>query len=309
MDFNIGEEVEETEELGSSKKDKNPTTIIAIVAITVGLIVFLVMNAFFGKKEVPVEVPADTKLSLSEENVQILYSYVTYGVKNKRYDKFLVENIVTLDSFSNQEKFYYALQFAEAEDFEATGKLNAANKKIYTISDVQIKNYMQRFFGGKVSYTYTDTFAYPFSFRINGQNVGTMTPNERGDGMSVVFDGYEPDVEEAVVEPFYADLVEAYKQSDGTYRLVEKAVYTKVDAKGNGYFDVSIYRDPAHTLLIETKQNQSEAIMKANPISAATYSDKAATITYHFGLYNSMLYFDKSEITLTDNSTQEQTEE
>ena len=42
------------------------------------------MNAFFGKKEVPVEVPADTKLSLSEENVQILYSYVTYGVKNKR---------------------------------------------------------------------------------------------------------------------------------------------------------------------------------------------------------------------------------
>ena len=309
MDFNIGEEVEETEELGSSKKDKNPTTIIAIVAITVGLIVFLVMNAFFGKKEVPVEVPADTKLSLSEENVQILYSYVTYGVKNKRYDKFLVENIVTLDSFSNQEKFYYALQFAEAEDFEATGKLNAANKKIYTISDVQVKNYMQRFFGGKVSYTYTDTFAYPFSFRINGQNVGTMTPNERGDGMSVVFDGYEPDVEEAIVEPFYADLVEAYKQSDGTYRLVEKAVYTKVDAKGNGYFDVSIYRDPAHTLLIETKQNQNEAIMKANPISAATYSDKAATITYHFGLYNSMLYFDKSEITLTDNSTQEQTEQ
>ena len=309
MDFNIGEEVEETEEFGSSKKEKNPTTIIAIVAITVGLIVFLVMNAFFGKKEVPVEVPTDTKLSLSEENVQILYSYVTYGVKNKRYDKFLVENVVTLDSFSNQEKFYYALQFAEAEDFEATGKLNAANKKIYTISDVQVKNYMQRFFGGKVSYTYTDTFAYPFSFRINGQNVGTMTPNERGDGMSVVFDGYEPDVEEAAVEPYYADLVEAYKQSDGTYRLVEKAVYTKVDAKGNGYFDVSIYRDPAHTLLIETKQNQNEAIMKANPISAATYSDKAATITYHFGLYNSMLYFDKSEITLTDNSTQEQTEQ
>ncbi len=308
MDFNIGEEVQESEEFGSSKKEKNPTTIIAIVAIIVGLIVFLIMNFYFGKKEVPVETPADTKLSLSEENVQILYSYVTYGVKNKRYDKFLVENIVTLDSFSNQEKFYYALQFAEPEDFEATGKLNAANKKIYTISDVQVKNYMQRFFGGNVSYTYTDTFAYPFSFRINGQNVGTMTPTERGDGMTVVFDGYEPDVEEAVVEPFYADLVEAYKQSDGTYRLVEKAVYTKVDAKGNGYFDVSIYRDPAHTLLIETKQNQNEAIMRANPISAATYSDKAATITYHFGLYNSMLYFDKSEITLIEKSNTEQTQ-
>ncbi len=307
MDFNIGEEIQESEEFESSKKDKNPTIIITIVAVTVGLIVFLIMNSFFGKKEVPVPTPADTKLSLSEENVQILYSYVTYGVKNKRYDKFLVENIVTLDSFSNQEKFYYALQFAEPEDFEATGKLNEANKKIYTISDVQIRNYMQRFFGGKVSYTYTETFAYPFSFRINGQNVGTMTPIERGNGMNVVFDGYEPDVEEAVVEPYYADLVEAYKQSDGTYRLVEKAVYTKVDAKGNGYFDVSIYRDPAHTMLIETKQNQNEAIMRANPISAATYSDKAATITYHFGLYNSMLYFDKSEITLTEKTNTSQT--
>ena len=174
---------------------------------------------------------------------------------------------------------------------------------------MQMKNYMQRFFGGKVSYNYTDSFSYPFSFRINGQNVGIMTPSERQDGMEVVFDGYDPDVEPAAVEPFYANLVEAYKEPDGTYRLVEKAIYTKKEDIGNGYYDVSIYRDPARALLIETKQNQTDATMKANPLSALTYAEQASTITYHFGLYNNnALYFEKSEITLTD-LTKEQTTE
>lgn len=304
MDFNIGEDIEESSEFESNNKEKNPMIFIAIIAVVVGIIVFLIMNVFFGKKEIPAEPPKETKLSLTEENVQILYSYVTYGIRNKRNDKFLTENVVTLDSFSNQEKFYYALQFAQVEDFEATGKLNPANKKIYTLNDAQIKNYMQRFFGGKVTYNYTDSFAYPFSFSINGQNVGNFTPPERSTGMEVVFDGFQPDLEESIVEPFYAELVEAYKESDGTYRLVEKAIYTKVEDKGNGYFDVSIYRDAAHTLLIETKQNQNNATMLANPISASTYRDKASTITYHFGLYNSMLYFDRSEISLTNNVKQ-----
>jgi hypothetical protein len=119
--------------------------------------------------------------------------------------------------------------------------------------------------------------------------------------MEVVFDGYDPDVEPAPVEPFYANLVEAYKEPDGTYRLVEKAIYTKKEDKGNGYYDVSIYRDPARTQLIETKQNQNDVTMKANPLSAVTYSQQAATITYHFALNtNNALYFDKSEISLTD---------
>ena len=34
-----------------------------------------------------------------------------------------------------------------------------------------------------------------------------------------------------------------------------------------------------------------------NPINIENYKDKASTITYHFGLYDKMLYFDSSTIT------------
>ena len=56
MDFKIGDELEETTEDGElvSKKSSNnilPIIIIAVVAIICGIVVFLVSNTLFGKKE------------------------------------------------------------------------------------------------------------------------------------------------------------------------------------------------------------------------------------------------------------------
>ena len=120
MDFKIDDDFEEKSE--NQKKNHNivSTIVIAVVSIIIGLIVFFVSNAFFGKKVIPAEVPKDIDVALTDENVQILYDYVTYGVRDTRNDKFIKERNVQLSSFSNQEKFYYALQFAQVEDFEAT---------------------------------------------------------------------------------------------------------------------------------------------------------------------------------------------
>ena len=136
-----------------------------------------------------------------------------------------------MNSFSNYEKFYYALQFAQVEDFEPTGKVDKDNKKIYNISDAKIRTYMQRFFGGAVTYNNSITLTYPFSFSINGQNVGIMTPNTTTGGLDTIFDGVELPKEKELVEPYYADLVAAYKEVDGTYRLEEKIIYTRVEKK------------------------------------------------------------------------------
>lgn len=295
MDFKIGDEIEDKKQ----KKNKSNSLgliIAIIIALICGISVFLISNKIFGKKEVKEEPEVSTPLSIKDETVKILYEYVKYGTNGKRNDKFLTESNVNLSSFQNKERFYYALQFAQVEDFVATEEKDQKGRKIYNISSSKIKTYMQRFFGGNVTYSNDIVITYPFSFRINGQNVGIMTYSEKDDGFNTIFDGLEEaEPSKELIEPYYANLTAAYKEPDGTYRLEEKAIYTDTQKEGETY-TIYIYKDPAHTILIETKPNQTEDMIKQNPIDIENYKEKASTITYIFKIYNSVLYFDSSTI-------------
>ena len=293
MDFKIGDDITE-----DNKKNNSvvPIIIIVVMAIIIGLIVFFISNAIFGVKEPKEEAPVSTQLSITDENVKILYQYVTYGIKGERNTKFIKEKNVTIDSFTNEEKFYYALQFAQVEDFKVTDKVDENNRKVYRLYHETVKEYMQRFFGGSVQYSSDISLVYPFSFRINGNNVGYITEVEE-DGFDVVFDGLEEDIISSnIVEPYYSELVAAYKEADGTYRLEEKIIYTDVKEE-EGIYTVNIFKDYEKTQLIETKENQTKEMLANNPINIENYKDKASTITYHFGLFDKMLYFDSSTIT------------
>lgn len=298
MEFKIGDEIE-TEGSEPSKlkvQSKLPIILIIVLSLVVGLGVFFISNSLFGPKEKPKPVERQ-KLSLNESNVEILYSYVTYGVKNTRGEKFIKESKTTLDSFTNEEKFYYALQFADVEDFEFSGKTNDKNQKIYIISNSKIRNYMTRFFGSKVTYTTDDTITYPFSFRINGQNVGTLKYSKEDKGFATVFDGYEPDISEASgIKKYYTELVAAYKELDGTYTLEEKIVYTDLVKNDDNTYNLSIYKDYDHKSLLETKNNLSDEEIKNYKFDIRNYKNKASTITYRFGLNLNTLYFESSTI-------------
>ena len=293
MDFKIGDDITE-----GNKKNNSvvPIIIIVVMAIIIGLIVFFISNAIFGVKEPKEEAPVSTQLSITDENVKILYQYVTYGIKGERNTKFIKEKNVTIDSFTNEEKFYYALQFAKVEDFKVIDKVDENNRKVYRLYHETVKEYMQRFFGGSVQYSSDISLVYPFSFRINGNNVGYITEVDE-DGFDVVFDGLEEDIISSnIVEPYYSELVAAYKEPDGTYRLEEKIIYTDVKEE-EGIYTVNIYKDYEKTQLIETKENQTKEMLANNPINIENYKDNASTITYHFGLFDKMLYFDSSTIT------------
>ncbi len=293
MDFKIGDDITED---NKKKNSVVPIIIIVVMAIIIGLIVFFISNAIFGVKEPKEEAPVSTQLSITDENVKILYQYVTYGIKGERNTKFIKEKNVTIDSFTNEEKFYYALQFAQVEDFKVTDKVDEKNRKVYRLYHETVKEYMQRFFGGSVQYSSDISLVYPFSFRINGNNVGYITEVEE-DGFDVVFDGLEEDIISSnIVEPYYSELVAAYKEADGTYRLEEKIIYTDVKEE-EGIYTVNIFKDYEKTQLIETKENQTKEMLANNPINIENYKDKASTITYHFGLFDKMLYFDSSTIT------------
>ena len=180
MDFKIGDEIEgEGQETSNLKvKSKLPLIIIIVVSLIVGLLVFFLSNSLFGPKK-PKESPVTRQqLNLKERNVDILYGYITYGPKNQRNDKFIKESKVTIDSFSDEEKFYFALQFADPDDFDFSGKTNEQGKKIYVITERKIRNYMQRFFGNKVTYSPVKEIKYTFSFLINSQNTGTLKYSE-----------------------------------------------------------------------------------------------------------------------------------
>lgn len=302
MEFKIGEDIVEDENKESNlKKDnsKMSLVLIIVVALIIGLGVFLILNGIFNpkiKKTTNTTTPTSETRSLTEDNVKILYQYVTYGTSDLRYDKFVKNSKVTIDDFTEEEKYYYALQFAQVEDFEFTDKLDENKNKIYSISNRKIKKYMERFFGDNVKYSTDVELKYPFSFSINDKNVGIMKYNKATASFDTIFEEEKVDeIEETLIDPYLGKLVEAYKDADGGYRLIEKVIFVKVEKQEDGKYDVTISKDFEHDNVIESMTDQTESDI--SKIKVDKYKDKAATITYTFKMNSrNQLYFYSSTI-------------
>ena len=304
MDFKF-DELEEKDTSTKKKKKKhkfqiNKTVaiiIVVIIAIVMGGLVFYYSSKLFPKEEGKKEIePVTNEIDINDENVKILYQYVTYGVRNKRNEKFIKEKSVTFNSFSEEEKYYYALQFAQVEDFVFTNKYDEEERKIYSISTSKIKDYMERFFGGDVEYTTDVIFSYPFSFRINGLNVGNIKYMSKREGYQTVFTELQDNIDSTdLVENYYAKLDKAINEEDGTLKLYEKIIYTDLSKNGDNY-NISIYKDYNKTKLISTKSNLTEEEIRQNPIKIDDYQEQATIIEYEFRVYNNHYYFYSSTI-------------
>ena len=303
MDFKIGEDIEDENKESEVKKDnsKLKTIIIVVFAIIVFLVVFLALNSLLNPKTktkpTNTQVITSEKKALNEKNVKILYNYVTYNANGGvRYDIFVKNKKVTIDTFTEEEKYYYALQYAQVEDFEYTGNKDENDNKIYSISERKIKKYMEYFFGKGVKYSTDITIKYPFSFSINDKNVGIITYNKETSSYDTIFQMDNDTKEEYIVDPYMGKLVEAYKEPDGGYRLVEKVIYVYVKEQSDGKYEVTISKDYEHKSIIESSIDQTEEDLKK--IKVDKYIDKAATITYNFKIKepSNVLYFYSSEI-------------
>ena len=297
-DFKIGDDIEENP--GESKiRNSNsiiPIIIVIVVAIIIGLTVFFVSNAILNPSKKEPDAPTVTKLDLKDENVEILYNYVTYGTNNTRYDKFIKEQNVTIDSFSNYDKFYYALMFVETSDITDNNKTDEAGNKIFSIPESKIKTYMKRFFGPNINYSTDTEITYAFSFSSGGKNIAALTYDPTTQCFNIVFKDTTEKKEENVVEPYYAKLEEATQTSDGTLTLKEKIIYTDAKVNTDGTYNITIYKDYNHTEQIDIKENYTQELLKTDPITIDDYSNKASTITYTFKTYNNTYYFESSTI-------------
>jgi len=296
MDFKIGDEIQVNGSSSKLKKDtKLPLIIVIVIAIVVGLTVFLVSNSLFGKK--PQEEVKRQKLTLNESNVEILYSYITDCNSGKGLSIFAKEPKLTSSKFTDEEKFACALQFAEPEDFVFDEKYKDS-EKVYLLSDSKVRKYMQRFFGSKVTYNNLEEVTYKFDFQINGKNFGTMKYNEEEKGYETVFSTKETteETDYTKIPEYYSVLSAAYKEIDGTYTLEAKVIYPVLEKLDDNTYSLSIYKDYEHKNLLEKNNGLTVEDLSKLKIDANEYKTKSSTITYKFGLNINTLYFESSSV-------------
>ena len=282
------------------RKFKKPLRVVILIAIIVGAIVlgivtYRICDDILNKgNEQKEESFLGQEMDLSDENVQILYQYVTYGITGTRNRKFIDNYNVDISSFSNQEKYFYAFQFVQPEDYEFTGEFDQYRRKIYVLPMSKLDYYMKIYFGPNVSYTPEAQITHPFTFRINGMNVATMTYNSSRDGYDTVFTSYQELDDGNPVSPVYGQLINALVTADGSVILQERVVYTELRTD-NGNFALDIYKDPKKTTLLETKENLTEKDLYQLYIDISSYPS-TAIIEYTFGLNNGICYFKSSRI-------------
>ncbi len=295
MDFRIGDDIRED---GSKNNSGDTFKIIVIVvaAIVIGLIVFFITNAIFGKKEAPVPEVTTTTLKVTDEKVTNAYKMVTYGANGKRNELFIKNKEVHSEDFNRLQKFYYAMQYSVRDDFTDTLEKNEQGKTIYIIPRDKIKTYMSKFFGPDYSFEEDGTVKLTLPFSIDDMNVVTMKYNQDRDGYDTVFEGKDAYVNNNPVSPFYGEVVEAKEASNGVLEIKENIIFTKVSSKGNDTFDIGIYKDHDLTDEVEILNDITKVSLAETPIQISRYSGRCGVVTYTFMKNGNSYYYVTSTI-------------
>ncbi len=295
MDFKISDDIEEV----TPKKKKNMSNgmkmvIVIIVSLVAGVSVFLISNYFFGEKT---EAPITSEVvSLTDSNVQEAYSYVTYGPQGERYKKFVEEAGVSLESFTNDEKFMYAFMFSTKDDFITTGNKDENGLNIYSISNDTVNEYMQKFFGSTVTYDTNSEVKLVLDYSIDNSNMTTLKYDATSDSFLGTFTGVS-EKSNNLISPYIAALAKATKKTDDTLELQERVVYTDLVKGTDNTYTLSIYKDFAKSSLLESVPNLTEESINQNTVNITNYYDKASIINYKFKKGEDGYYFVNSTIT------------
>ena len=228
--------------------------IVGVVAFVVFLAVFFVVNALIngGKDEIPVE--KDTPLTLNDEMVTYLYGNVSFAVRGMRNDIFFRNSKVTVDTFNNTDKFYFAFRYLTLSDLtpiyeeievgtsgttttttETTttdeygntssstivdtdtsdGSTTIQKIKEYSLSNDRIRVAMEDFFGSEISYNYDVEIPIAMNVSINKKNAGNLRYDATSDSFLIKFDRTSDlSAEDSPIKPCYGQVVSAMKFAD-----------------------------------------------------------------------------------------------
>ncbi len=91
-------------------------TVSFVTFITVYFITDALINGGNKNQEVPLK---DTPMTLNDEMITYLYGNVSFAIRGMRNDIFFKNEKVTIDSFSNNDKFFFVSRYLTSSDFTA----------------------------------------------------------------------------------------------------------------------------------------------------------------------------------------------
>lgn len=318
MDFKIGDDIDENGAVEHHVlSNKTKIIIMVVFAIAAGISVFLITSLLFGgnKEE---EKPVVTKSILTKEDEDVVFNYkmLTYGAKGIRDRKFISGIDIDSSSFSNAEKYYFALQFAVKGDFTLTDRKDDKGNVIFTLPESSMDIYMERFFGPDVKYVKEGEISNTFKFTVNEKDTGIVKFNSENDEFDISLSEIRQvspkgDFEDDVY--YYLD--EATSYSDGRLVLKEKILYTKVAPLGDNNYEVELFSDYDKKNSIgtinninngsivnssndssDTKINADKYAHLPNYFDIDEYKDQCGTITYNLKLGERGYYFVNSKV-------------
>ena len=272
--------------------------VVIISALLIGLVVFIITFVLFGpKKQVkPSEPPVtSTSLQVDSDIVKGLYSYV-YNSHTLENDKFIQNKNVTIDDFSKNEIFYYALYFISSSDLVSLDEEGSTEKTNQYLIDYQtMKQCIQYFFGPSVKFDNNVKLHYVFSFFKNGYNAGTISYDTARSSFLVELNEKE-ETTKSVIPPFLRGLSKATQSSDGVITLTENIVYLSSEKKNDKYH-IQVYQDYEKTILQE-EFDITDKELEEEPLSIEKYSSVGSTIIYTFRQDDTSgsVYFESSKI-------------
>ncbi len=305
ISFTKDESKEETEENSNTfdndldnktniANKKFTTIVITTVSILCGILVFVIVYLIFNPKEKPEEI--NTSIDINNQTVQELYKNITYGMNGIRYEKFIKEPRVTLDDFSNYEKYYYALSFIKDSDFQDTGSNNQSKTEIYSLSSDKIASYMRKYFGDDVTYEKKSSIVYTFQ-QVNkmNKNTGTLKYDDTNKKYTIVFTSRQPiRFQTLASKKYFAKLAKANQVKEDEIELIEDIIYTRCDQNQSRTYSCNLFKDYENTVRIGEKvgvsadteidfeefENHTQIIYRFKKSMEGNYVFKSSKIKY-----------------------------
>ena len=272
----------------NKNKSTKPLSITIISAsVILGLLIFFVSSGVIDKNNslTSINTLSSSKIiDTSSDKIKLLYKYVNYREKGDAVPKLKKEQSTTVESFSNYEKYYYALQFVKANDLELIGE------DTYSLSLKKVSDYMKKFFGNDIKYSTNCEFEYTFDFLVNNKNIALITYDKSNNKFIIKFRGLYDQVK--VIDYYYSKIESAYLKPDNSIEIDEKVIYVDTSV-GTSLYNISVYKDYFHTMLIESKNNIS---LNNEIINIDRYGEKTAVIKYIFNKGKDENYYFKSSI-------------
>ena len=285
-DFNINEDMyeddgvdldedysfEEEEETGEYQTDSPFTpenikkwAIILTVSFVTFITVYFITDALINGGNKATEAPLkDTPMTLNDEMVTYLYGNVSFAIRGMRNPIFFKNEKVTIDSFSNNDKFFFVTRYLTSSDFTAiyeevdvTGGTTTTTTetttttdengntstetntdvsvdentdtvmkiKEFSISNDTIKAAMEDFFGDGVTYNYEGEIPFAANFTVDGYNAGLLRYDSNSDSFLIDFDRNSDLTAETVpIKPVYGELISAIRMAKTSNIIIKEQV-------------------------------------------------------------------------------------